>query len=1188
MLTGISDALTKLLLPYANDKEAKSLWTTRISSVISALRSSESSAVCIALNMLSPCLFGTDQHQALQILALITAFNCDISLAGELSFINRYLSQRQKCLVVDIYAGTVTGNISVRLITLQAHKRRLTAVLTSMSRQLVFSCGGRQDGLIKLTTPASSRRSPLQTPVVQGEAAETMSGAHPSLTLDVDIDAILGPLTLSDAASAIIGPLMVDLNISHSRSVLSKTTNVQVGKEIINIADLFACKLGTIDSPVGVVSIYYICPGISPESNTYLLFNHIKAAVVQMADILPRSLRPGSVSESTLQFEVRVDEMRQFFAFLAEFSLTKINHRSDFIFLETFGNKNKTAATDLGELRLYETLARVVDLNHFPHAQLDLAVSVYAPGPSAVFMVPESFRSLTATSSYRPFFNNCLININEKMSRLKDGQLHLRSAAVEKINFYSTLEDLVGQCSRPVLPPCALALLKGAVHGYSLAVGRAAPDREIGKLASVVVALAESKHQHWPYRFEVRIRPILIPDCLAMLTEFIRSSSILCFDSAKLVNRLHENAAALVGMIDTRPTAVTPETIFRSLVYEILFVRCFCSGSYNMSVLPPAYTRAAKELMSASPECPVLAVPVESIETLIASEDITGILTKLVRYDTALSAANMNVLVNLLGLRKLDLHQAAGLILDQYVADMCSKFRLQNDPCPLLTTAHTPEYVESHVGVTAPIDQIISATFITPGQKWLAIPFRAFMAEYVSSRQVPIRDLAAAIKACYITRGYSLAFNISLSDSRLRLAEKFKFIPVKNTTGLDFSPDAEDSQFITEKKAGLISRFINAAPYTRPSTKHIWSRAECIRILAGRSYYLSKFESAKGVWTYLAESSLFGFIFTRDYKNLKFKYSNLIKNTEELQRLELSVTTWTPESFSIDDRISELERFGYTLSSDAISIYREIFALETGLYGESLTLPPRQQPIPSEVSPAHVSPPDITPTANSGETFNSIVLARLDSIDQELKLLSERQNQMMQILSRLSCNSLQQQLPDIGLDDGAQVDASDGVVESSLMMADSIIESSQVSGATSPSGIYRRLLACYGTSSFTSRASGRRLYSNKNRPSATDWCTTLEQLGAEGYLSHVSGGVWVCNKMPTPTSPLNYSEAWPKLVAKYNGKSFTAKSVYFALFKRTENATVETCTVWLDSLVDDGRLALLEITGKIKKYVIAE
>lgn len=275
----------------------------------------------------------------------------------------------------------------------------------------------------------------------------------------VDIDGIFGPARITNLSKILKSCFTVNVTNNY---IKNKTELVIVNSEIKKLKKLTNLQIGSVTIPAGVASIYYVTPVEYTDKNKEVLLNFLNLTIENAMKIMKKQ-------PTTDSFIINYDELSQFSTELINCIKNKNAHKHDFLFIETFGNKSKMSVSHSGNTvsKLADLISKNFNTEHFPHVKVDLGLNLKSEN-DILFIESAFFESINIEPNYFLFFNKNFANYNAPTYQLKTNSLVKESDLFEKINLYSTIEDILGIARKySCIPTVSMELSKSNILGHS-------------------------------------------------------------------------------------------------------------------------------------------------------------------------------------------------------------------------------------------------------------------------------------------------------------------------------------------------------------------------------------------------------------------------------------------------------------------------------------------------------------------------------------------------------------------------------------------------------------------------------------------------------------------------------------------------------------------------------------------------
>lgn len=346
----------------------------------------------------------------------------------------------------------------------------------------------------------------------------------------VDIDAVFGPLAIEDF-SQVFENTCLTLKLTRSSIIKNKTELVIFDSKFYYLKDLGSMQLGSVSLPIGTASLYYVSPNLNSDE----LFKYLSKTL--------DSYDEQKFVKNKSSYVVGMDILKNFADYLKMVASSSGVHKYDFFFIETYGNKKMTTLrySKTVHTNIHKLLNQNFKVANFKYMKVDVAISLSIK-EHVVFPNTTLFDNLRTPANYFLFMNRNLNNCNQSMIEFKETSLLLKSRIVEKINCYSTLEDvLVSARKYKLVPLISAELAKSNIMGHQPVSSQKRLKNTIKKVSNMIASFAEPERSTWGYRIEVRISYPNLEDSLDLVLDALASTSILAYPTKLFQSYLRSN-----------------------------------------------------------------------------------------------------------------------------------------------------------------------------------------------------------------------------------------------------------------------------------------------------------------------------------------------------------------------------------------------------------------------------------------------------------------------------------------------------------------------------------------------------------------------------------------------------------------------------------------------------------------------
>lgn len=151
----------------------------------------------------------------------------------------------------------------------------------------------------------------------------------------------------------------------------------------------------------------------------------------------------------------------------------------------------------------------------------------------------------------------------------------------------------------------------------------------------------------------------------------------------------------------------------------------------------------------------------------------------------------------------------------------------------------------------------------------------------------------------------------------------------KRNSGFIGTINNKERASIVQKLKMLVLEPTRSAAHTPSLTDD-----EVIRVLAGRRIFMANNNNkTKGMWIFIQQNSLFGFLYGRNYNYLsnifsKLETSNYPQKQSQIEEAKL----WEPTNYSVDKMVSDWKRFDVNICEEAIDLLKELHRFDLEMY----------------------------------------------------------------------------------------------------------------------------------------------------------------------------------------------------------------------------------------------------------------
>lgn len=231
--------------------------------------------------------------------------------------------------------------------------------------------------------------------------------------MESDIDAIFGSLTFEEAGKIFRNPICIEIDVKCKKIIESSTAVIEYANKRILVKNCYIIMIGIVNSIGSLINVYIVSSGHKKTMNHATYFDKLKRIFIEIINenIGRRSLNEYNIQCKKITFELKYFEIEEVVGHIGLRIRDMTGRKHDFMFIETFGNKNRIFIKNTNCMNLMVELNKVVNSKHFKHASVDVALNVFVDN-YAVFMYLSYLFNLIAKPGYNILFNSLFSNIN--------------------------------------------------------------------------------------------------------------------------------------------------------------------------------------------------------------------------------------------------------------------------------------------------------------------------------------------------------------------------------------------------------------------------------------------------------------------------------------------------------------------------------------------------------------------------------------------------------------------------------------------------------------------------------------------------------------------------------------------------------------------------------------------------------
>ena len=322
----------------------------RIKKVLRKLKKNTDSLIKLALQSLKVNILKNEEERTSIIyvsLILISSTETNLIFGKSFSFLNTILNVSENFMSID--KETLP---ELKLCKFKDHIEKLKSILGKIVNLYIFMCNSENNFNFRLTKQKRSNQNTLNLLEESASLEQTQTLTYDgsvvnaydsSISIDVDIDAIFGCFSISNAKYIFKNSISINFCARGSNKIYGKDSIFYYVDKPMHVKDMLAYKIGCVDTSAGKLSLFYVSGSHEKTASSNILYLYLKKAIYNFfeAGNCRRSIKSGSFRSENLSFELKIGDVYNFFEFLDFYKHNFNGHAYDFMYMETFGNKDK-------------------------------------------------------------------------------------------------------------------------------------------------------------------------------------------------------------------------------------------------------------------------------------------------------------------------------------------------------------------------------------------------------------------------------------------------------------------------------------------------------------------------------------------------------------------------------------------------------------------------------------------------------------------------------------------------------------------------------------------------------------------------------------------------------------------------------------------------------------------------------
>lgn len=618
-----------------------------------------------------------------------------------------------------------------------------------------------------------------------------------------------------------------------------------------------------------------------------------------------------------------------------------INKRLDgskpLIYFETFGNKRLTISNKIDFKIIEETISSCFKQEALNDLHIDACISSSFGNGKITLANCQFFESMKLTPNYMPLFTNAILNCHQKSTDRKTGA-PVRTGVfnkVEKINFYSTFKYFFKIDKTPhYVFPLSQSLMLNNFYGHVVFSNPNKLSKYIETFSNIQKESVEGlKSGTCVYRTEIRAMYHDMENELSELYAHLVPKNFHFFDSVAFFEILQVNIMTFLNLIESSGTVNLIKSIddfSYSLVAEYIFKTLFLTGFKYTSSLPEYHNEIINNTIKQSKDSVVVLRNVkETIDSV--HESLTGDeKRKLIanQIDFMFRPNNFKkTLFNELVKISFSLQSRRYLkTTDEYIDNMLNWFAFERSGGSLKNyeILKQPVIDTQTTGVSVALKKYFIQQNIKSRSAAAKIFFHLFKIRF----KIETDNSGLNMVADYMKQNSIVTIFKSLVVGKLEtILLKYDSIPDKNVA----------IEIVENRNREIAYADLIREPIDKPLNIKGISEDELVRYIhasykyAGKSMRLKSilcdfaygfFPVRNSIWIKNKTTQIYPYVFKNDFQDSKGK-------EKYFKDLMLRVKEWTPEKFTMEDRIQYMATHGIVLGKYLMEKYKTLVILDS-------------------------------------------------------------------------------------------------------------------------------------------------------------------------------------------------------------------------------------------------------------------
>ena len=753
-----------------------------------------------------------------------------------------------------------------------------------------------------------------------------------SLHQTLDLDSLFGHMSYATFKKAYKSNIQMDINNSPLR-VFSHDNVVKINYKFHletdspkSIKKLPHCRLGTsLSTEFGSLDIFIVLlnSSLSAQELKSVVYSQIKTSILDLGQqassfFFSKVSEIKTTGKNALNFEEIKCNVSCGDFMMALDHLFNVRFRDDepVIFFETFGNKRSTITTDINIFKLKDKIFSTFDRKYEKYIFVDVCLSVSCGPGTVTFARPSFFHQVKTSPNFSPLFSDAVLNCHRE---IKNPSLKSMNSGIGifkncfKLNFYSTFRYFFNfDKSSDYQFPLSLNMFLNDIYGHSVGSTKEKLNKLISFFEGVENAsISDVTGGSCFYRSEIRCNLTKVESTLSRLKKHLTCDNFGYFESTdffKIIQINLDNFLDLIRIKSLEKKDNDFDSKVFSMITEYIMKTLYISGSKPTSIFSKTINDVITSNISRFHDSVGILLDLETVVdkvfNILTTNDKYVLLRSQVLYASNLTNVKKELLSQVLtisfGIIPIDINSCIKWMLETYLIEK------QNCLFPDF------ELLMNHV------DHQNSINIITALKK-------IFISSSDSKRSSVAKVMYTFFKIKNLIQTDHEALSIISSfmkDHGIVTIYKSKLAGRDDLLTINYNTIKKQNQK-NEASNNLLELFKATGGYTGSKIKNVETN-EIIRYINAMFRYT---DSNKRVSDVLNDFA-YNIYPVRNLNWIKNRQRNLhsilLTSQYDFNRILRAAAHWSPNDFSIDQRLSFLQQHGIILNDELKDSYTKL------------------------------------------------------------------------------------------------------------------------------------------------------------------------------------------------------------------------------------------------------------------------